>query len=106
MIGGKIAPRPSLLSRWSTIHCVAFSRARFRNGLRGIFSIDFRTASRALKNARQTSSRPLTRRFAPPSPEREGQNNSSIEQCTSQVGLNAQIIESGTMMQRDQYDIL
>jgi hypothetical protein len=56
-----------------------------------------------LKKPRQKRSR-LERR--PASAGRFGAYSSLIPTGTSHVGLCAQMIESGTTMQRDQYDIL
>src|SRR5207248_6877046 len=105
MIGGKIAPRPPLFSRCSTIQVVAFASARRRNGFQGNLSTTFSNLSSVPKNSRQC--------FGTGTLLGNGRPgvfvcNSAIDHSsgTSHVGWNAQMIESGTTMQRDQYDIL
>src|ERR1700761_7809652 len=100
MMGGKIAPMPSLFSKWSSIHCSHAFSAFSREGCQPRRSINFSVASVVLKKVFQNPRRALV----------EGGFsiiNSLMLACsgTGQDGLLAQMTASGTTMPRDHDDI-
>ncbi len=105
MIGGKIAPRPSLRSRRSRIHCSARRSARARKGRRRRASPTCSIAStKRKKPPQQRPRKPLTAGWLGVVP---GTRSSSIRarSGTGQEGLSAQMMLSGTTIVRDQDDI-
>src|SRR5262245_36639270 len=105
MIGGKIAPSPSERARRSWIQASQASRAFFRRGVNPAASARFSHRSQRVKKSRQNRSRgPRATAW----PSAFGTCNSEIRAYsgTGQKGFDAQMIESGTTMPRDQDDIL
>src|SRR5689334_17352140 len=100
MMGGKIAPMPSLFSKWSTIHCSHAFSALSRDGCQPRRSINFKVASVVLKKVFQKPRRALVV---------GGLSSISSRMLalsgTAQNGLIAQITASGTTMPRDHEDI-
>src|SRR5436305_6170239 len=100
MMGGKMAPMPSLFSKWSSIHCSHAFSAFSRDGCKPRRSINFKVASVVLKKVFQKPRRALV----------DG-GLSSISSLilalsgTAQDGLTPQMIASGTTMPRDHEDI-
>src|ERR1051325_757984 len=100
MMGGNIAPMPSLLRKCSIIHCSQALSAFSREGDQPRRSISFRVASVVLKKLFQKPRRATIlgdlSRSSSPMFARSG---------TGQLGLAAQITASGTTMPRDHEDI-
>ena len=99
-IGGKIAPRPSLPSKRSSIQRRHSATARLRRGRRPTASHALRIRSTARKKRAQPSSPPSRRSCGARG---ESANNSSIlcpgGRCLT--GLKSQINDSGTIIVRD-----
>src|ERR1043165_8375203 len=100
MTGGKIAPMPSLFSKWSSIHCSHAFSAFSRDGCQPRRSMSFKVASVVLKKVFQKPRRALV-----------VGGLSSISSLilalsgTAHEGFMAQMIASGTTMPRDHEDI-
>src|SRR5689334_14143419 len=96
MTGGKIAPMPSLFSKWSSIHCSQAFSAFSRDGCQPRRSISFKVASVVLKKVFQKPRRALVV---------GGLSNINSRRLalsgTLQLGLTPQMIASGTTMPRD-----
>ena len=105
MIGGKIAPRPSLLASRSWIQRSDTSRAFSRSGRSLAASIDFRTLSMAVKKTYQKASRSV-RGVCRSGTKPVRSSAISARRGTGQNGLLAQMIASGTTIVRDQDEIL
>src|SRR5713101_9230289 len=106
MMGGRIAPSPSLPSSRSRIQASVVLRALPRRGVREAASIAFRAQFEARKKAVHSRCR------SPPAGRREGRGAPGRWSSwmfafsgTEQEGLRAQMIERGTTMDRDQEEI-
>src|SRR5262245_1044053 len=105
MIGGKIAPRPSLFRRRSWIHASLARSARLRSGRRRSASAALRTRSVAVKNVFQSrAASDVEGFFGALRPVKS--SGIAARSGTAQLGLCAQRIESGTTIPRDHDDIL
>src|SRR5689334_4397338 len=99
IMGGKMAPIPSLFWKCSIIQRSQAARARRRQGVQCLHSRNLRTLSVILKKLLQNPGRGA-----------EGtalsSHNSSIFACSgmARLGLKAQITDNGTTMARDQED--
>src|SRR5258708_3682171 len=106
MMGGRIAPSPSLPSRRSRIQVSAVLRAFPRSGVRAAASIVFRVQLAARKKV-------VHRRCRIPPARRRGLGGADgprsswmfARSGTGQDGFRAQMIERGTTMALDQEEI-
>ena len=100
-IGGKIAPRPSLPSNRSSIHCRHAMTARRRSGRKPMQSTYLITASTIRKNRDHASFPPIERLVV--SLAQSAKSSSIPMSCGNlRIGLKAHINERGTIIVRDQ----
>src|SRR5262245_46380524 len=105
MIGGKIAPSPSLWTRRSWIHRSETRSAFRRSGVHFQASIVFNPRSTSVKKSPQRRwRRPRPCVFGGTVPVRSSEIEA--ESGTGQDGLAAQMIARGTTIVRDQAEIL